>query len=58
MAKITKNKKFFKLVKEYIQTFLGCFEQFFDFAKIMLFAKLKSCSKRFEQIQAYSLSDE
>ena len=57
MAKITKNKKFLKLVKEYIQIFSGCFEQFFDFAKIMLFAKLKSCSKRFEKIQTYSLSD-
>ena len=33
------------------------FEQFFDFAKIMLFAKLKSCLKRFEKIQTYSLSD-
>ena len=57
MAKITKNKKFLKLVKEYIQIFVGCFEQFFDFAKIILFAKLKSCSKRFEKIQTYSLSD-
>ena len=57
MAKITKNKKFLKLVKEYIQIFSGCFEQFFDFPKIMLFAKLKSCSKGFEKIQTYSLSD-
>ena len=57
MAKITMNKKFFKLVKEYIPIFSGCFEQFFDFAKIMLFEKLKSCSKRFEKIQTYSLSD-
>ena len=57
MAKITKNKKFLKLVKEYIQIFSGCFEQFIDFAKIMLFAKLKSCFKRFGKIQTYSLSD-
>ena len=57
MAKITRNKKFSKSVKEYIQIFSGCFEQFFDFAKIMLFAKFKSCSKRFEKIQTYSLSD-
>ena len=57
MAKITTNKKFLKLVKEYIQIFSGFFEQFFNFAKIMLFAKFKSCSKRFEKIQTYSLSD-
>ena len=57
MAKITRNKRFLKLVKEYIKIFSGCFGQFFDFAKIMLFAKLKSCSKRFEKIQMYSLSD-
>ena len=57
MAKITKSEKFLKLVKKYIQFFSGCFEQFFDFAKIMLFAKLKSCSKSFEKIQKYSLSD-
>ena len=57
MAKITKNKKFLKLVEEYIKKISECFEQFFDFAKIMLFAKLKSCSKRFEKIQTYSLSD-
>ena len=36
---------------------MGCFEQFFDSAKMMLFAKLKSCSKRFEQILTYCLSD-
>ena len=57
MEKISKNKKFLKLVKEYIQIFSGCFEQFFDFAKIMLFAKLKSFSKRFEKIQTYTLND-
>ena len=57
MTKITRNKKFLYLVKEYIEIFSGCFEQFFDFAKIMLFVKLKSCSKRFEKIQTYSLSD-
>ena len=57
MAKTTKNKKFLKLVKEYIQIFSRCFKEFFAFAKIMLFAKLKSCSKRFEKIQTYSLSD-
>ena len=56
-AKISKNKKFLKFVKEYIQIFSGWFEQFFYFAKIMLFAKLKSCSKRYEKIQTYSLSD-
>ena len=33
MAKITKNKKFLKLVKEYIQIFSGWFEQFFYFEK-------------------------
>ena len=54
---MTKNKKFLKLVKEYIQFFSGCFEQFYDFAKFMLFTKIKSCSKRFEKIQTYSLSD-
>ena len=57
MAKITMNKKFLKLVKEYIQYFTECFEQIFDFAKIMLFTRLKSCSKRFEKIQTYSLND-
>ena len=57
MLKITKNKKFLKLVKEYIQIFSGCFDQFFNFSKIMLFAKLKSCSKYFEKIQTHSLSD-
>ena len=57
MAKITKNKKFLKLVKVFIQFFSGCFEQFFDFPKRMLFVNLKSCSKRFEKIQTYSLSD-
>ena len=31
MTKITKSKKFLKLVKKYIQIFSGCFEQFFDF---------------------------
>ena len=57
MVKITKSKKFLKLVKKYIQICSGCFKQLFDFAKIMLFTKLKSCSKRFEKIQKYSLSD-
>ena len=57
MAQITKSKKFLKLVKKYIHIFSGCFEQFFDSAKIMLFAKLKSCSKCFEKIQTYFLSD-
>ena len=37
--------------------FLKEIDLFFDFAKIMLFAKLKSCSKRYEKIQTYSLSD-
>ena len=57
MVKISKNKKFLKLVKEYIQIFSGCFEQIFYYAKIMPFAKSKSCSKRFEKIQTYSLSN-
>ena len=57
MAKINKSKKFLKLVKKHIQIFSGCFKQFFDFAKIMLFAKLKRFSKRFEKIKTYSLSD-
>ena len=57
IAKITKNKNFLKLVKEYTQIFSECFEQFFDFETIMLFPKLKNCSKRFEKIQTYSLSD-
>ena len=57
MAKITRNKKFLKLVVEYIKIFSGCFEQFFDFAKIMLFTQFKSCSERFEKIQAYYFSD-
>ena len=35
MTKITKSKKFFKLVKKYIQILSGCFEQFFDFLKIL-----------------------
>ena len=48
--KITKNKKFLKLVKEYKQIFSGWFEHFFYFKRIMLFPKLKSCSKRFEKI--------
>ena len=56
MPKMPKSKKFLKLVKKYIQIFSGCFEQFFDFPKIMLFAKLKSYSYRFEKIQTYSLS--
>ena len=47
MAKITKSKKFLQWVKKYIKIFSGRFEQFFDSAKIMLFAKLKNCLKRF-----------
>ena len=57
MEKITKSKKFLKFVKRYIHIFSGCFKQFWDFAKIMLLAKLKSCSKRFGKIQKYSLSN-
>ena len=57
MSTIAKNKKFLKLVKEYTNIFSECFEQFFDYAKLMLFTKLKSCSKRFQKIQTYSLSD-
>ena len=51
IAKLNKDKKFLKLVKKYVKIFSGYFEQFFDFAIITLFAKLKSFSKRFEKIQ-------
>ena len=54
---ITKNKKFLKSLKEYVSIFSKRFEQLFNLANSIIFAKSIICSKHPDKIWIYSLTN-
>ena len=52
---ITTNKNFLESLKEYVWIFSKRFEQLFNFANSIMFAKTKNCSKHPEKMCMYSL---
>ena len=54
---ITKDVKFLESLKEYVWIFSKRFEQLFNFANSIIFAKSKNCSKHPEKICMYFLTN-